>query len=393
VRSAKSFFIKNILLVVASMTLSAILLSSSVSATFAQAYFGPHTTNYITTPFGHFTFWMAYIYGGTYPDLIVINRDDMKAFVYDGDQMFTHPFSDLGISIRDKVQLPVAGASTDVALVFDYYQSVNFCCRPDLLYIIKQGGSQSTEIHVLSGAKLWTTWLNNGAHMASDLSVCLVCQNFDFAKTGYSSSPVTVVTGCGLGCPPPMPGYGVNGVLAIKKWNTDTSTTEAHVMNPIGGKYKFTYQSGTILPTTDSNYDFTVTYWPYPSYPSPWEDLVAIHKSGTQSQGVELTILSHDDGCYTRDNMHCFNHYAQPITCNIPQTGAAQTLNPYDIRTGYYNVGDNSAFMMFPISGWPADLVGMTTYGNNLVFTYTDPQSCYYVSHAIAEIPQGLLPS
>ncbi|MDQ6863609.1 MAG: hypothetical protein M3044_07270 [Thermoproteota archaeon] len=33
---------------------------------------------------------------------------------------------------------------------------------------------------------------------------------------------------------------GVNGVMAVKRWNTGTDTTEVLVMNPIGRKYRLT---------------------------------------------------------------------------------------------------------------------------------------------------------
>jgi hypothetical protein len=139
--------VKNIRLVISSIALSAILLSSIISTVFAQVpNYGPHTTNYIATPWGgHYAFWMAN-WSPFYSDaLIVINRDDLKGFIYN--------IRSGAPSVIDAIQMPssLPAATMNVALVFDYYQTVVEKTRPDLLFIIKQGGA-STAIHVLSGA-------------------------------------------------------------------------------------------------------------------------------------------------------------------------------------------------------------------------------------------------
>ena len=85
--------------------------------------------------------------------------------------------------------------------------------------------------------------------------------------------------------------YG-NGVkpdlIAIKRSETGTKSTEVHVLNGDDNFQSFHLQIGTPLHETDNRFDFLVTDWNGDGRP----DLVVIKKSRTNGKCTEVHVLS-----------------------------------------------------------------------------------------------------
>jgi len=72
-------------------------------------------------------------------------------------------------------------------------------------------------------------------------------------------------------------------VLAIKKSNTGTHSTEVHVLSAASGYQSFILHTGTVLHETDATFQFAL---------APNRDLIAIKKSGTGTSTTEVHVLS-----------------------------------------------------------------------------------------------------
>jgi predicted acylesterase/phospholipase RssA len=83
-------------------------------------------------------------------------------------------------------------------------------------------------------------------------------------------------------------GDGKPDLVAVKKSNTGTGTTEVHILSGAANFQTFLLQTGTALPETDATFDFALTDWDGDGTP----DLVAIKKDRTASDSTEIEILS-----------------------------------------------------------------------------------------------------
>ena len=77
-------------------------------------------------------------------------------------------------------------------------------------------------------------------------------------------------------------------LVAIKKSNTGTNSTEVHILSGGSNFQQFILQTGTALHPTDQTFDFAMTDWDGDGRP----DLVAIKKSNTGTNSTEVHILS-----------------------------------------------------------------------------------------------------
>ncbi|MFG6105296.1 hypothetical protein U2F10_23780 [Leptothoe sp. EHU-05/26/07-4] len=177
----------------------------------------------------------------------------------------------------------------------------------DLFAIKKSGtGTGSTEIHVLSAATAYRTFLHQGKtalHETDETFEFEVAPNRDIvaikkSNTGTNRTEVHILsaasnyqqfslqTGTGLHETDDTFTFaiGANGDLfAIKKSNTGTNRTEVHILSAASNYQQFSLQTGTALHETDETFEFEV---------APNRDIVAIKKSNTGTNRTEVHILS-----------------------------------------------------------------------------------------------------
>jgi hypothetical protein len=82
-------------------------------------------------------------------------------------------------------------------------------------------------------------------------------------------------------------GDGTPDLVAIKKSNTGSGSTEVHVLSGASGFQQFILHTGTALHQTDDTFAFAVVDWDGDGTP----DLVAIKKSNTGSGSTEVHML------------------------------------------------------------------------------------------------------
>ncbi|KAL7914424.1 hypothetical protein GGI35DRAFT_476241 [Trichoderma velutinum] len=137
--------------------------------------------------------------------------------------------------------------------------------RPDLVAIKKSStGSNSTEVHILSGASRFQEFiLQRGTALHN------TDNTFDFTMTDWNGSSHP-------------------DLIAIKKGNTSSKSTEVHILSGASNFQEFIMQIGTALYNTDNTFGFKMTDWNGNGRP----DLVAIKKSRTGSNSTEVHILA-----------------------------------------------------------------------------------------------------
>ncbi|KAJ5188418.1 hypothetical protein N7491_004743 [Penicillium cf. griseofulvum] len=137
--------------------------------------------------------------------------------------------------------------------------------RPDLVAIKKSNtGANSTEVHILSGASNFQDFIlhtGTALHNTDD--------TFDFAMADWN-------------------GDGRPDLVAIKKSNTGANSTEVHILSGASNFQEFILHTGTTLHNTDDTFDFAMADWNGDGRP----DLVAIKKSNTNTNSTEVHILS-----------------------------------------------------------------------------------------------------
>ncbi|GAA0268466.1 VCBS repeat-containing protein [Cryptosporangium japonicum] len=135
----------------------------------------------------------------------------------------------------------------------------------DLIALKKAAtGTHSTEVHVLSGASGFRRFvLQTGTpvHEGADL--------FEFGTTDWDRD-------------------GRPDIVAIKKLQTGTNSTEVHILSAASNYQQFLVQTGTPLHETGENFDFGVADWDADGR----GDLFAIKKSQTGTNSTEVHILS-----------------------------------------------------------------------------------------------------
>ncbi|CAI7640315.1 unnamed protein product [Penicillium manginii] len=137
--------------------------------------------------------------------------------------------------------------------------------RPDLFAVKKSNtGSKSTEVHILSGASNFQSFIlqtGTALHETDD--------TFEFAVGDWN-------------------GDGRPDLFAIKKSNTGSKSTEVHILSGDSNFQSFILQTGTALHETDDTFEFAIGDWNGDGRP----DLFAVKKSNTDSKSTEVHILS-----------------------------------------------------------------------------------------------------
>jgi hypothetical protein len=137
--------------------------------------------------------------------------------------------------------------------------------RPDLVAIKKSNtGTKSTEVHILSAASDFKKFLlqtGTALHETDD--------TFDFTMVDWNKD-------------------GRPDLVAIKKRNTGTKSTEVHIFSAASNFKDVLLQTGTALHETDDTFDFTMVDW----NKDGWPDLVAIKKRNTDTKSTEVHIFS-----------------------------------------------------------------------------------------------------
>jgi len=137
--------------------------------------------------------------------------------------------------------------------------------RPDLVAIKKSGtGTNSTEVHILSGASNFQRFI-----VQTGTALHETDGSFDFAVTDWDRD-------------------GRPDLAAIKKSATGTNSTEVHILSGASTFQRFVLQTGTALHETDATFDFGVADWDKDGR----QDLVAIKKSNTGTNSTEVHVLS-----------------------------------------------------------------------------------------------------
>jgi hypothetical protein len=137
--------------------------------------------------------------------------------------------------------------------------------RPDLVAIKKSNtGTNSTEIHILSAASNFQSFI-----LQTGTALHNTDETFAFTMTDWN-------------------GDGRPDLVAIKKSNTGTNSTEIHILSGASNFQSFILHTGTALHNTDETFAFTMTDWNGDGRP----DLVAIKKSNTGTNSTEIHILS-----------------------------------------------------------------------------------------------------
>ena len=135
----------------------------------------------------------------------------------------------------------------------------------DLIAIKKSNtGSNSTEVHVLSGASNFQQFI-----LQTGTALHETDGTFAFAVADWD-------------------GDGKPDLIAIKKSNTGSNSTEVHVLSGASNFQQFILQTGTALHETDGTFAFAVADWDGDGKP----DLIAIKKSNTGSNSTEVHILA-----------------------------------------------------------------------------------------------------
>jgi len=137
--------------------------------------------------------------------------------------------------------------------------------RPDLFAIKKsQTGTRSTEVHIFSAASGFArAVLQTGTplHETDDA--------FDFLVAPFTR-------------------FGLPDVIAIKKRNTGTQSTEIHVLSGISRYQEFVEQSGSALHPTDQSFAFAPVEW---DRNNTAIEIAAIKKQATGTGSTEVHIL------------------------------------------------------------------------------------------------------
>ncbi|KAH8647919.1 hypothetical protein BX600DRAFT_443257 [Xylariales sp. PMI_506] len=143
---------------------------------------------------------------------------------------------------------------------------------PDLIAVSKSNtGSHASEVHILSGAKNYQEFTVQTASALPETD-----GTFQFALTDWNRD-------------------GSSDLVAIKKSNTGSRSTEVHILSASSGYKNYLLQTGTPLQETDDTYEFIVTDWNGDSRP----DLFVVRKTATDTDNTEVMVLSGRDNFQT----------------------------------------------------------------------------------------------
>ena len=137
--------------------------------------------------------------------------------------------------------------------------------KPDLVAIKKSGtGSGKTEVHILSGASNFGQFI-----LQTGTALHETGNEFNFAMSDWDRD-------------------GKPDLVAIKKSGTGSGKTEVHILSGASNFGQFILQTGTALHETGDNFTFQLGDWNRDGQP----DLIAIKKNQTGTRSTELHILS-----------------------------------------------------------------------------------------------------
>ena len=132
------------------------------------------------------------------------------------------------------------------------------------LVAIKQNGTNSTEVHILSGRSNYQQFI-----LQTGTALHETGNNFDFDVADWDQD-------------------GKPDLVAIKKSGTESRSTEVHILSGRSNYQQFILQTGTALHETGNNFDFDVADWNRDGK----ADVIAIKKSSTGTNSTEVHILS-----------------------------------------------------------------------------------------------------
>jgi hypothetical protein len=207
----------------------------------------------------NFTFAMADIDRDGKPDLVAIKKNQTASKktelqVFSGASNFQQSL------LLSQTKLPETGDNYafDMALV-------DKDDRPDLVAIKKsKTGTGTTELHVLSGASNFQQFLFQTGTVLPEVG-----DNYTFDIADIN-------------------GTGKPDLVAIKKNQTGTRSTELHVVSGLLNYQQFRRQTKTIHPETGDNFALTTADVDLDGLP----DLVAIKKNQTGTRSTELHVVS-----------------------------------------------------------------------------------------------------
>jgi hypothetical protein len=135
--------------------------------------------------------------------------------------------------------------------------------KPDLV-AIKKNGTNSTEVHILSGSSNYQQFIlqtGTGLHQTGS--------NFDFGLADWNRD-------------------GIADLIAVKKNQTGTNSTEVHILSGSSNFRNFILHTGTALHETGSNFAFVLDDWDRDGF----ADLFAVKKSQTGTRSTEVHVVS-----------------------------------------------------------------------------------------------------
>lgn len=136
---------------------------------------------------------------------------------------------------------------------------------PDLIIIKKYNtGTGSTEVHILSGASNFQQFILHTGTPQEETGI-----NYDFATGDWDRD-------------------GYPDLFIIKKYGTGTGMTEVHILSGSSSFQRFILHTGTAQHPTGDEYTFRVGDWNGDGVP----DLIGIKKYGTETGSTEIHILS-----------------------------------------------------------------------------------------------------
>lgn len=213
----------------------------------------------------NFAFFFTDWNGDGIPDLVAIKKahtgtQSTEVHIYSGASHFNTPILQTGTILgetNDKYQFCMVDWNNDG--------------RPDLVAIKQsQTGTNSTELHILSGRSKFQSYL---------------------VQTGTGLRETDATYSFGMARYAPSQAGGRPDLIAVKKSNTGTQSTEIHIYSSASNYQSPILQTGTPIHETDSNTEFFIA----PFDRASWPDLFAIKKSNTGTGSTEIHVLSGKD--------------------------------------------------------------------------------------------------
>lgn len=148
----------------------------------------------------------------------------------------------------------------------------------DLFCILQQGGSNKTEVHVLSAASHYSEFI---LHTATAFPICGA--NCDFSIDGERN------------------------LVACLKWGTKSTSTEVHILTAASNYQTYALQTGTAMPETDSSKTFMA---------AANLDVYMVFSENTGSNCTEVHMLS-TASHYRNFGLHAATPFKYSDTANF----------------------------------------------------------------------------